>query len=57
MGGNTRGVLARLPSGVCFEVDDIGILQFLGGSEIDPVASLIAYSRSYKVYWAWFEPD
>lgn len=56
MGGSGRSVPVPLPSGIHREVDDIGLLEILGGSCCDPVASLIAFSWSSNVDWAWVEP-
>lgn len=45
-----------MPSGVRPEVDDIGLLANICATSFDPVSSLIAYSSSLEVDWAWVDP-
>lgn len=56
MGDKRRGVLVPLPSCDRRKIDDICLLEILFGRGFGPVASLIAYSRSSQVDWAWVEP-
>lgn len=56
MGGNGGGVVVQLPSGVQREVKYIGLLELNRGSSLDPVASLITYSRSCDNDSDWVEP-
>lgn len=51
-GGIGRGVLVLLPSGLRRHVDDISLRKIIGGSDFDPVASLIGYSPLCDVDWA-----
>lgn len=55
MGGAGRGVLFPMSSGVRREFHNIGFLEIICGWRFDPVASLVAYSLSFEVDWAWLE--
>lgn len=52
MDRNGRAFLVPLPLVVCRVVDDIGLLETICGSSLDPVTSLVAYSRSSEFDWA-----
>lgn len=50
------GVLILMPSGVCYEANYISLLEIPHGSDLDRVASLIAYCRLSEIDWAWVAP-
>lgn len=56
MCGNDLGGLVPLPTGICREVDYIRLSKIIRGSDLDPVALIIAYSPSCEVDWTWVEP-
>lgn len=56
MRGNGRDILVPLPSGVRREVHEIGVVAIICRSIFDPIASIIAYSRSSEANWAWIDP-
>lgn len=40
---------------ICSETDDISLLEIFSGSGFDLVLSSVAFNRSPKVVWTWFD--
>lgn len=56
MGRNGRSFLVPSPACLRQKVDAFDFFENIRTGSFDPVASLITYSRSSKIDWAWVDP-